>query len=65
VAADTKAILKYGKVCWGYLTLKIDKKTIGGKSIEIDRNGNVSAGDSFEYPAKPVILKDPKSVPTL
>jgi len=65
VAADTKAKLIYGKVCWGYLTLTIDKKTISGKSTEIDRNGDVTDGDSFEYPAKPVVLKDPKSVPTL
>ena len=34
VAADPKAIPKYGKVCWGYLTLKIDKKTIGGKLLK-------------------------------
>ncbi len=65
MAADTNAKLIYGKVCWGYLTLTIDKKTISGKSTEIDRTGKVTAGDSFEYPAKPVTLKNSKSVPTL
>jgi acid phosphatase type 7 len=65
VAADTQAKLIYGKVCWGYMTLTIDKKSISGKTTEIDRTGEVTAGDSFEYPAKPVFLKNPKSVPTL
>jgi len=65
VAPDTNAKLIYSKVCWGYLTLTIDKKTISGKSTEIDRDGKVTAGDTFEYPAKPVTLKNSKSVPTL
>jgi len=65
VAADTHAKLIYGKVCWGYMTLTIDKKTISGQTTEIDRDGNVTAGDKFSYPAKAVVLKDPKSVPTL
>jgi hypothetical protein len=65
VAADTHAKLVYGKVCWGYLTLTIDKHTINGQSTEIDRSGKVTAGDTFSYPAGPVILKDPKKVPTL
>ncbi len=65
VAPDTQAKLIYGQVRWGYLTLTINKKTISGKSTEIDRTGKVTAGDSFEYPAKPVFLKTPKSVPTL
>jgi len=65
VAPDTKAKLIYGKVCWGYLTLTINKKAISGQTIEIDRNGTVTAGDRFSYPAAPVILKNPKSVPTL
>jgi hypothetical protein len=65
VAADTKAKLVYSKVTWGYLTLTIDKKTISGRSVEIDRTGAVTAGDTFSYPAGPITLKDPKSVPTL
>jgi hypothetical protein len=65
VAADTGAELVYGKVTWGYLTLTIDKRTISGQSTEVDRNGTVTAGESFSYPAGPVTLKDPKAVPTL
>jgi hypothetical protein len=65
VAPDTEAKLIHGAVCWGYTTLTIDKNTISGKSIEIDKNGNVSEGDNFSYPADPIILKNPKSVPTL
>jgi acid phosphatase type 7 len=65
VAPDTHAKLVYGKVCWGSLTLTIDKKTISGQTTEIDRTGNVTPGDSFSYPATPVTLKNPKSVPTL
>ncbi|MGB8012431.1 MAG: metallophosphoesterase [Terriglobales bacterium] len=65
VAADTKAKLIYGAVTWGYLTLTIDKKTISGQSTEIAKTGKVTAGDSFSYPAGPIVLKDPKSVPTL
>lgn len=65
VAADTKAKLIYGAVTWGYLTLTIDKKTIAGVSTEIDRTGQVTTGDTFSYPAGPIVLKDPKSVPTL
>ncbi len=65
VAADTKAKLVYGAVTWGYLTLTIDEKTITGQSTEIDKSGKVTAGDSFSYPATPITLKDPKSVPTL
>lgn len=66
VAPDTQAVLKYGhdKV-WGVMTLTIDKKTISGTTTEIDRTGAVKKGDSFSYPAAAVILKDPKSVPTL
>ena len=47
------------------MTLTIDAKTISGQTIEIDRNGNVEKGDSFEYPTAAVTLEDPKSVPTL
>ena len=65
VAADTKAKLVYEAVTWGYLTLTIDKKNITGQSTEIDKDGTVTAGDNFSYPAGPVILKAPKSVPTL
>jgi hypothetical protein len=65
VAADTKAKLVYGKVTWGYLTLTIDSKTIKGQSTEVDKSGTVTAGDSFSYPAGPITMKDPKSVPTL
>jgi Calcineurin-like phosphoesterase len=66
VAADTKAKLIYGKVSWGYLTLTIDKKSISGQSTEIDRTGKITTpADTFSYPIDPVILKNPKSVPTL
>jgi len=65
VAPDTGAKLVYGKVEWGYLTLTINKKTISGQSIEVDKTGKVTPGDSFSYPAGPIVLKDPKSVPTL
>jgi hypothetical protein len=65
VAPDTGAKLVYGKVVWGYLTLTIDKTKISGESTEIDKTGKVTAGDSFSYPAGPIVLKNPKSVPTL
>jgi acid phosphatase type 7 len=65
VAADTHAKLVYGKVCWGYLTLTIDRHTIKGQSTEIDRSGKVTAGDIFSYPAGTITLKDPKKVPKL
>jgi acid phosphatase type 7 len=65
VASDTHAKLVYSKVIWGYLTLTIDKRTISGQSTEVDRNGAVSPGDTFSYPAAPVFLKNSKSVPTL
>jgi acid phosphatase type 7 len=48
------------------VTLTIDKKKITGHSIEVDQDGNVTnPADSFSYPTAPVILKNPKSVPTL
>ena len=66
VAADTKAKLIYGKVCWGYLTLTIDDNQIKGVSTELDKTGTVKTpADTFSYPTAAVILKDPKSVPTL
>jgi hypothetical protein len=61
----TGAKLVHGKVCWGYTTLTIDKKTISGTTIEIDRQGNITNGDKFSYPAGPIMLKNPKDVPTL
>lgn len=62
----TGAVLKYGNSkCWGYMTLTIDSKKISGVTTEIDRTGKASKGDTFSYPAAPVILKNPKSVPTL
>ncbi len=66
-AKDTGATLKYGadKV-WGVITLTIDKETIQGTTVEIDRTGKVTnTHDSFSYPAAPVILDNPKQVPTL
>jgi acid phosphatase type 7 len=65
VAADTKAKLVYFAIAWGYMTLTIDTDNITGTTIEIDRSGNVKKGDSFSYSAKPIVLDDPKSVPTL
>jgi acid phosphatase type 7 len=65
IAPDTKAKLVYGVVTWGYLTLTVDKKKISGQSTEIDRTGKVTKGDQFSYPAGPITLKTPKSVPTL
>ena len=65
-APDTGAVLKYGQdKAWGFLTLTIDGVSITGVSTEIDKQGNVSKGDSFEYPVATVRLKQPKSVPTL
>jgi hypothetical protein len=62
----TGATLKYKSVkTWGFLTLTIDKKTISGVGLEVDRAGNVTKGDSFSYTAEPIELADPKSVPTL
>ncbi|MBV8215058.1 MAG: metallophosphoesterase [Verrucomicrobia bacterium] len=66
-APDTHAVLKYGQdKAWGFLTLTIDKEKIVGVSTEIDRSGNVTEeAYTFEYPTGPVILDNPKSVPTL
>jgi hypothetical protein len=65
-APDTGAVLKYGQdKAWGYLTLTIDEKTISGVSTEIGRDGHVTQGDTFSYPAGAITLTDPKSVPTL
>ena len=66
VAPDTGAILQFGiDKAWGFLTLTIDKETISGKSTNLDRAGGPADGDTFSYPASPVVLKDPASVPTL
>jgi hypothetical protein len=63
---DNGATLKYASnKTWGFLTLTIDKKTISGVSAEIDRNDALGSSDRFSYPADPVELEDPKSVPTL
>jgi hypothetical protein len=65
-ASDTGVILKYGAEVWGFLTLSIDANAISGVSTEVDRNGKVKASaDTFSYPAKPLILTNGKSVPTL
>jgi hypothetical protein len=65
-APDSGAVLKYASdKAWGFMTLTIDKKTISAVTTEVDRNGNVKEGDSFSYSAAPIILDDPKSVPTL
>jgi len=47
------------------MTLTIDKDTISGLTTEVDKNNNATRGDSFSYPATPVHLANPKSVPTL
>jgi hypothetical protein len=48
------------------MTLTIDKQKITGHRIEIDRNGETkNPADKFSYSAKPIKLKNPKSVPTL
>jgi acid phosphatase type 7 len=65
-APDTGAILKYANSeSWGFMTLTIDEQTISGVTTQVDRQGNVAQGDKFSYPAKPVVLANPKSVPTL
>lgn len=66
VAPDSGAVLKYGTAkAWGFMTLEIDGKTISGTTVEIDKTGKVTPGDTFSYPAIPIILKNPGSVPTL
>jgi hypothetical protein len=50
---------------WGFLPLTIDKTTITGATTEIDRSGGAAQGDTFHYPAHPITLAHPKSVPTL
>ena len=65
-ADDTGAVLKYAQKTWGFMTLTVDKDTISGETLEVDRNGHVAATrDTFSYPAGPITLSNPKSVPTL
>ena len=66
-AATGGAVLKYSTdKNWGFLTLTIDAKKISGISTEIDRTGTVSGkGDKFSYSAAPIVLQNPKNVPTL
>jgi DNA repair exonuclease SbcCD nuclease subunit len=65
-APDTGAVLQYANSKrFGFLTLTIDHQTISGVGTEVDRNGNVQQGDKFSYSAKPVVLANSKSVPTL
>jgi acid phosphatase type 7 len=64
---DTGAVLKYADAkSWGFITLTIDKKWISGATTAVDRAAEVKqSADTFKYSAKPIILKNPKSVPTL
>lgn len=64
-AQDTGAMLKHAAVTWGFMTLTVDKDEISGTTVEIDRTGKATAGDKFSYPAGPIRLANPKSVPTL
>jgi len=64
-AEDTGAVLKYCAKVWGFMKLTIDKDTIEGVTTEVDKSDQAKHGDKFKYSAKPIHLKDPKSVPTL
>jgi hypothetical protein len=66
-APDSGAVLKYASDdSWGFMTLTIDETTISGVTTQVARDGTVTASaDTFSYTAKPIILADPKSVPTL
>jgi hypothetical protein len=64
-APDTGAILKYGAKTYGFMTLTIDQNHISGSTMEVDRDGNPSAGDSFKYSSKAVFLKNGRDVPQL
>ena len=65
-ATDTGATLKFvNDKAWGFMTFAIDTDTISVTTKLVARDGTVSDGDSFSYSAKPVVLADPRSVPTL
>jgi hypothetical protein len=64
-APGSTVVLQNAATTWGFLTLTIDKDTISGVSTEVDHGGNATQGDSFSYSARPIVLADPKSVPTL
>ena len=53
-APDTRAVLKYGKEVWGFITLSIENGNIHGVTTEVDRNGTVTAGETFDYPTAPI-----------
>lgn len=65
VAPDTGATLKYGVQTYGFMTLVIDGETISGKTIEVDKQGTATDGDTFTYPARAIRLANGKDVPTL
>jgi hypothetical protein len=64
-AEDSGAVLQYAAKTWGFLTLSIDKETISGSTVEVDRQGRATQGETFSYPAAPIRLEDPRSVPNL
>ncbi len=66
-APDSGAVLKYASDdTWGFITLTIDENTISGVTSQVTRDGKVTpSADTFSYTAKPIILANPKSVPTL
>jgi acid phosphatase type 7 len=65
-APDSGAVLKYfSDTTWGFMTLTIDKDTISGVTTQVDRTGAVAMGDTFRYPAGPVVLATPRAVRTL
>ena len=65
-ATDTGATLIYVNAkAWGFMTFTIDADTISVTTKLVARDGTASDGDTFSYSAKPVVLADPKSVPTL
>jgi hypothetical protein len=63
-APDSGAVLQYASAeTWGFMTLTIDKHTISGVTIEVDRNGEVwDQHDAFSYPAAPIVLSEPRAV---
>ena len=65
VAPDTGAVLKYGVQTYGFMTLEIDSETISGRTMEVDKDGNATEGESFSYPAGAVMLANGRDVPRL